>query len=112
MSRKKFFDVDTDGLAKILTRRGGVFFAILELIQNAWDQNVKRVLVELEPIPNRRACWLRVEDDDAKGFSDLTHAFTLCAESDKKSNPMKRGRFNLGEKLVIAVCEECQISST
>ena len=87
MSRKKFFDVDTDGLAKILTRRGGVFFAILELIQNAWDQNVKRVLVELEPIPNRRACWLRVEDDDAKGFSDLTHAFTYYHRSQSRPKP-------------------------
>jgi 3-(3-hydroxy-phenyl)propionate hydroxylase len=33
-------------------------------------------------------------------LSDLTHAFTLFAESAKKGDAEKRGRFNLGEKLV------------
>jgi hypothetical protein len=37
---------------------------------------------------------------------DLSHAFTLFAESVKKGDAEKRGRFNLGEKLVLALCDE------
>lgn len=43
---------------------------------------------------------------------DLSHAYTLFAPSLKKDNPEQRGRFNLGEKLVLAVCQEAEISST
>src|SRR5208337_921051 len=42
----------------------------------------------------------------------LAHAWTLFASSDKKTNPEKRGRFNLGEKLVLAACESARIVST
>ncbi len=42
----------------------------------------------------------------------MTHAFTLFAESAKKANPEQRGRFNLGEKLVLAVSDEVTILTT
>lgn len=51
-------------------------------------------------------------DDAPDGFADLTHAFTLFAPSAKASDAEKRGRFNLGEKLVLAVCESATIRST
>jgi hypothetical protein len=53
-----------------------------------------------------------VEDDDPEGFKNLSHAYTLFAESEKKSDPTKRGFLNLGEKLVIAACEESEVAST
>lgn len=106
-----WFEVDRDGLAKLL-RRKGLAFALYELVQNAWDTNTKRVLVELTPVPGRPAAVLRVTDDDPEGFKNLSHAYTLFAASDKKANPTKRGRFNLGEKLVLAICEEAQVRST
>jgi hypothetical protein len=37
----QWFDVDKQGLAKLLERRGKAF-AIMELIQNAWDTNAKK----------------------------------------------------------------------
>jgi hypothetical protein len=40
----QWFDVDKQGLAKLLERRGKAF-AITELIQNAWDTNAKCVKV-------------------------------------------------------------------
>jgi hypothetical protein len=55
---------------------------------------------------------LIVSDDDPEGFSDLAHAYTLFAESQKKSNPEQRGRFNLGEKLVLALASKATISTT
>jgi hypothetical protein len=42
----------------------------------------------------------------------LSHAYTLFAESYKRGNPEQRGQFNLGEKMVLAVCEQACISTT
>src|SRR5262249_53900798 len=55
---------------------------------------------------------LSVEDDAPEGFHDLTHAYTLFAPSAKRGNPEQRGQFNLGEKLVLAVCEQASITTT
>lgn len=108
----QWFDVNKEGLAKLLERKGKQF-AIAELISNAWDQNVTRVEVTLSPIPGGRSLYrLIVTDDDPHGFKDLSHAFTLFAESNKKGEAQKRGRFNLGEKLVLAVCDSASIAST
>ena len=112
MAKNNWFDVDKEGLAKLLERRGGKSFVVFELIQNAWDENSTRVDVTLTPIANRAACEIIVTDDNPSGFSDLSHSFTLFAESKKKGDPEKRGRFNLGEKLVLACCEEATIAST
>ena len=99
-----WFTVDKDGLAKVLGRRGKAF-AVLELIQNAWDApGTTRVEVTLQPAPQARAL-LAVEDNSPDGFSDLTHAYTLFKESPKKADPAKRGRFDVGEKLVLAICD-------
>jgi hypothetical protein len=43
---------------------------------------------------------------------DITHAWTLFAESNRKGQAQKRGRFAIGEKLVLALCEEASIIST
>ncbi|KAA5611900.1 ATP-binding protein [Rhodovastum atsumiense] len=107
----QWFEVDRNGLAKILERKGKEF-VLYELVQNAWDQQVARVDVRLTKEPGARVAVLRVEDDDPDGFADLRHAWTLFAESGKKGNAEKRGRFNLGEKLVLALCEEAEIVST
>ena len=105
-----WFTVDKEGLAKLLERKGKAF-VLYELIQNAWDTNAREVTVSLTPIPSRPYCNITVVDDDPDGFSNLEHAFTLFAESEKKGDPEKRGRFNLGEKLVLALCEEASIAS-
>ena len=106
-----WYDVNRKGLSKLLEKRGKGF-AIFELIQNAWDQNVKNVSVTLTPQDNRPCVEVVVEDDDPDGFSDLSHAFTLFAETQKRDNPEKRGRFNIGEKLVLAICESAIVEST
>jgi hypothetical protein len=105
------FDVDRVGLRKLLERRG-LQFALYELVQNAWDQNVREVRVTFVKPPGSRVADLSVTDDDPDGFADLADAYTLFAESYKKANPRQRGRFNIGEKLVIALCEESRIVTT
>lgn len=109
--KERWFDVDKQGLAKLIAGKGPGE-AIKELIQNAWDESVTRVEVTIELLPGRPYARVIVEDDDPKGFMDLEHAYTLFAESRKKSNPEQRGRFNLGEKLVLARCTTATISST
>jgi hypothetical protein len=104
-----WFDVSRGGLAKLIEKKGKGF-AALELLQNGWDQNVS--FVDIKTSKEGQWVVLSVEDDDPEGFKDMSHAFTLFAESEKKPDPTKRGRFNLGEKLVLALCKEAEISST
>ncbi|MHB1201440.1 MAG: ATP-binding protein, partial [Polaromonas sp.] len=106
-----WFNVDKKGLAKLLERKGKEF-VLLELVQNAWDENSSRVDASLKRIAGTKFVHLTVEDDNPDGFADLSHAFTLFAESSKKGEAEKRGRFNLGEKLVLALCDEAKILYT
>ena len=120
---KNWFDIDRKGLAKLIERRGGSGGAgsegggkialIFELIANALDADgVTRVEVILEPEEGVPHATIVVRDDAPDGFADLTHAWTLFAESSRKAYATKRGRFNLGEKLVLALCTEASIIST
>lgn len=106
-----WFEVDRGGLAKLLERRGKAF-AVFELISNGWDTNATKVTVDFKPVPGQAKATLIIEDDDPEGFADLAHAFTVFAESEKKDKVEKRGRYNLGEKLVLALCTEAIIAST
>jgi hypothetical protein len=106
-----WFEVDKVGLGKLL-RRKGMAWLLYELVQNAWDTEATRVVATLVPVPGRPLAELVVEDDDPDGFKEISHAFTLFAESSRKGNAEQRGRFNLGEKLALAVCEEATISTT
>lgn len=108
---KNWFEVDKAGLAKILERRGKEFL-VLELLQNAWDEpGVSTVNVTVEYKGWNNAV-ITVEDNAPEGFKNLSHAYTLFAESDKKTDAEKRGRFNLGEKLVLAMCSRVLLSTT
>jgi len=108
---KDWFQTSKTGLAKIARRRG-LGYVLLELVQNAWDTGAKKVQVEFRPVEGRPAIDVFITDDDPDGFKNLTHAWTLFAESDKKVDPQKRGKFNMGEKLVLAICESAQILTT
>ncbi len=101
-------NVDKAGLAKLMAGRPKAFI-VFELLQNAWDQNVADVEVTVEPVPGTRNAQITVIDDDPDGFADLRDAYTLFAESRKTANAAQRGRFNLGEKLVLALAKSAWI---
>ncbi len=108
---KNWFDIDRKGLAKLIERRGKIAL-VFELVANALDADgVTRVEVVLEPEEGVPQATVVVRDDAPEGFADLTHAWTLFAASNRKAYPQKRGRFNLGEKLVLALCNEASIIS-
>jgi hypothetical protein len=109
---KQWFEVDRDGLGKQASEHGKGRL-IGELVQNALDEpGVTQIAVTLALVPGRPPADLTVEDDSPEGFKDLSHAYTLFAESYKRGNPERRGQFNLGEKMVLAVCEQASISTT
>src|SRR5882724_10307607 len=111
MSRQ-WFDVDRAGLGKQAEEQSKGRL-IGELIQNALDEaGVTQIAVTLALVPGRPLADLTVEDDSPEGFKDLSHAYTLFAESYKRSNPEARGQFNLGEKMVLAICESASIVTT
>lgn len=106
-----FVEVDKAGLASVLARRG-VEFVIYELLQNAFDEDgVTKVTVIIEDL-GRGWAAVQVEDDSPFGFRDLSHAYTLFAESYKKGTAVKRGRYNMGDKLVVALCRRATITTT
>jgi hypothetical protein len=104
-------EVDRRGLAKKLSKRPKSFI-VFELMSNAWDENVTHVSVTMKMLPGRPACQIMVEDDCPEGFQDLTSVYTMFKDSKKAGDPEKRGRFELGEKLVLALALEAEIIST
>ena len=108
-TKNNWFEVSKPGLAQLLDGKSRTF-AIAELLQNAWDQNVSSVSVK---IAKEKGSAYRVEviDDDPDGWRDIADAFTLFKPSEKKADPTKRGRFNLGEKLVLSLCKKAEIVS-
>ena len=105
-----WFEVDKQGLANLVQRKGKGW-VLLELIQNGWDTSAKNVTVTLTP-DGRGKALVSVTDDDPDGFKFLHHAYTLFAPSTKGDNPELRGRFNLGEKLFLAMAEWAKLHTT
>jgi hypothetical protein len=107
-----WFEVDRGGLRQLLEGRDKAFI-IRELVQNAWDEpGVTRCDVVLEIGPGRSMARLIVTDDAPEGFVDISHAYTLFAHTRKRSDADRRGRFNMGEKQVLALCAEARIVTT
>ncbi|MFW6172383.1 MAG: hypothetical protein ACOC5T_01375 [Elusimicrobiota bacterium] len=110
--KKSWFEVDKKGLEKILKNKPKSFL-IYELIQNSWDESeATTVDVTVEKIERSPLIKVTVIDDSPEGFRCLSDAFTFYAESYKKKDPEKRGRFNIGEKFVLACCREASIQTT
>jgi len=104
-----WFVVDKEGLRKTLERKGKAF-AIYELLQNGYDENSTKVEVTLTEPRNGKAI-LTCVDNAPLGYVDLSNAHTMFGESKKKTDPSKRGRFNIGEKYVLALCDEATVTS-
>ena len=108
--QRGWFEVDKEGLRQTLGRKSKSF-ALFELLQNAFDEDgCKQVDVTL-PEPVNGLSVLTVKDDSPTGYRDLSNAHTMFANSYKKTDPTKRGRYNLGDKLVLALCNEATITS-
>lgn len=103
--------VDKKGLARKLAHKPKAF-VVFELLQNAWDEDVTEVTVKAEMLPGTPTCRIEVFDDAPEGFQDLASIYTLFRDSKKAHDPEKRGRFELGEKLVAAVALRMEVVTT
>lgn len=106
-----WFEVDRRGLADVAKRRG-MAFIVTEPVQNAWDEDVKEVAITMYPVAGKPQVQLTVMDDSPDGFRDLTDSYMMFRQSYKLSNPEQRGRFNIGEKLLLAVAVDARVTST
>lgn len=111
----RWFEADKTGLRQIaerLVERRGFGILGAELYQNVMDTNATVCAITLEKANSRGWYELSCEDNDPIGFADLSHAYTVFAPSLKKHDAEKAGRFNLGEKIVLAFCREARIETT
>lgn len=110
MSRQSsWFEVDKEGLKQLQAGKPK-HYLIRELIQNAWDENVR--VVKLNLSLNKGLVGIDLEDDNKEGFKDLSDSYILFKETSKRLDPSKRGRFNLGEKQAFSICEKAKVLTT
>ena len=91
-----WFEVDTAGLKALQSNKPKTFI-INELVQNAWDEDIALCSIRFKYNKDNSLLTITVKDDSPEGFKNITHAYTLFADTYKRSDPTKRGRFNLGE---------------
>jgi len=107
---KTWFEVDTKGLRALQAGKPKSFI-INELVQNAFDEDITICKVNVRQTSDKDII-ITVEDDSPEGFKNITHAYTLFADTYKRQDPTKRGRFNLGEKQVISICRYAIVKTT
>src|SRR5208283_4613860 len=110
----EWFSTSKNGLQKQAKERGAskVF---IELVSNALDERqsgMTTVNIEIAPMDGQPLAKVVVEDNSPVGFRDLSHAYTIFAESYKRGSPELRGQFNFGEKLFLSLCRTATISTT
>ena len=112
MSQERF-SVSGEGLRQLNASRPP-WSLVKELIQNAWAEapEATRCDVTINPRPN--GTTVLCVEDDGPGFAEISHAWTLMANTPKRTDPTKRGRFNLGEKEIIslALCATIETTGT
>jgi hypothetical protein len=106
-----WFDVDKEGLRQVNDRHDDYGWVIGELYQNVMDTDARECLITITKFESQPRAEIIVQDD-GPGFAHLKHAWTMFAPSIKTDNPTKAGRFNLGEKFVLAACYEAKIETT
>ena len=102
------FEVDTQGMSQLHANRPPETI-IRELVQNAFDEEAATCQLTIEEDPDGTMVTVL---DDGPGFRDIRDAYTLMAETPKRMDPQKRGRFNLGEKEVICLARWASIETT
>jgi len=105
---KDWFKVDTHGLAVQMQELGTARLSA-ELISNSFDEDsVHNITVDIQKHGN--IIHIKV-NDDGNGFLDKKEIYTLFADSRRRTDPTKRGRFNFGTKQFLSICEDAYIKT-
>jgi len=110
-NQKSWFDIDVKGFKALQEGRPKTFI-INELTQNAFDEDTAVCDISIRFLKQEKQIHIVVMDDSPEGFRDISHAYTLFANTYKRLDPKKRGRFNLGEKQVISLCSYAKVMTT
>ena len=87
-----------------------LWLLLMENVSNAFDADCK--VLDVNVRRRQRSPFVQVTfEDDGEGFSDIKLAYTFYADTERRSNPAKRGRFTVGEKNLLAVAEEAVIET-
>ena len=108
--RKERFAVSAEGLRQLNASRPP-WSLVKELIQNAWDEAPRATRCDVTIEAGSQSTTVVSVEDDGPGFAEISDAWTLMADTPKRGNPAKRGRFNLGEKEIVAVALSAQIET-
>lgn len=114
IQQKNWFEVDKNGLNEMFANFPAERM-VAELVQNSWDcDKAKECKVVIMPNtgPGMKYTEVTVVDDNPDGFKNLQDAYTLFRSTDKREDPTKRGRYNLGEKIVLARAVNGLITTT
>lgn len=108
---KPWLAVDVKGFGQMMGDKKKTF-VVNELAQDAFDEDITCCKVDIHW--NNGKVQIAVEDDSPEGFKHIEHAYTLFADTYKRRDPTKRGRFNMGDKNVLAICVNygAEISTT
>lgn len=106
---KEWFSVSVEGLKELQQGKPKIYI-IRELIANAWDEQITECKVNFYFVEGK--VTIIVEDDCPEGFVDLQDSFTLFKHTNKRADPNKRGRYCLGEKQSISICDFAIIETT
>lgn len=114
MMAKDWFAAHKDGLRQVaerLVERRGFGIVGAELYQNVMDTSATECIINVDLMPGRPVAELSVIDN-GPGYTDLSHAWTVYAPSEKKSDPTKAGRFNVGCKVALSFCRKARVHTT
>lgn len=112
MPTKGWFEVDRDGLKQLMDGKPK-HWIVRELVSNCFDEEITQCIVKVEwGMDHAGWATIIVQDDAPQGFKRISDAFTLFGDTEKRSNPDVRGRFNMGDKMVIALAGFAEIVTT
>lgn len=110
--RNNWIEVDKEGLQQVFPKE----YIIRELIANMYDEKkygAKNGIITIKPLLEREQLYrIIAEDDSPKGFRDLSDSYTMFRYTEKRKDPEVRGRFNSGDKYVLAHSNKATITST
>ncbi len=106
--KKRWFEVDVAGMREFHGGRQGWQLS-KELVSNSLDEE-QVTFCKFELTHDGQVATLIVEDD-GPGFRNASDAYTILGSTYKRARPDLRGRFNLGEKEVIAVSRSAVVET-
>ena len=105
---KNRFEISTEGM-RLLHDGRPLWQLVKELVANCWDEAI--TFCEVHINTSGRGVIEIIVEDDGNGFRDITDAYTLMSPTPKQSNARVRGRFNIGEKEILAIARDSTIET-